>query len=68
MVQGLQGMDPKAKLAGAAEVTLTEAEVWKLRKDMQEQETLIQGYQVLKTHNMLIADVGKSQSSVQHHR
>ena len=45
-VQSWEGEDPRSKLAGAAEVTLTEAEVRKLRRDMQEQENLIQGYQV----------------------
>lgn len=45
-MQTVEGGDPRGKLTGAAQVTLTEAEVRKLRKDMQEQEILIQGYQV----------------------
>lgn len=46
-VQSLEGWDPKTKLTGASQVTLSEAEVRGLRRDMQEQENLIQGYQVL---------------------
>lgn len=45
-MQSLEGWDPKTKLTGASQVTLTEAEVRGLRRDMQEQENLIQGYQV----------------------
>lgn len=45
-LQQIEGLDPKSKLTGAAQVTLTEAEVRSLRRDMQEQERLIQGYQV----------------------
>ena len=46
LLQSFEGLDPKAKLTGANQVTLSEAEVRSLRRDMQEQETLIQGYQV----------------------
>ncbi|KAL0049666.1 hypothetical protein WJX82_007177 [Trebouxia sp. C0006] len=44
-LQSLEGLDPKTKLSGASQVTLSEAEVRTLRRDMQEQESLIQGYQ-----------------------
>ena len=45
-MQSLEGLDPKTKLTGASQVTLSEAEVRSLRRDMQEQENIIQGYQV----------------------
>lgn len=45
-MQSLEGLDPRSKLSGASQVTLSEAEVRALRRDMQEQENLIQGYQV----------------------
>ncbi len=50
IVQSLEGLDPKSKLSGASQVTLSEAEVRALRRDMQEQENLIQGYQVSRSH------------------
>lgn len=46
LLQSLEGLNPKTKLSGASQVTLSEAEVRTLRRDMQEQENLIQGYQV----------------------
>ena len=46
LLQSLEGLDPKTKLTGASQVTLSEAEVRSLRRDMQEQENIIQGYQV----------------------
>ena len=49
LLQSLEGVDPKTKLSGASQVTLSEAEVRSLRRDMQEQEHLIQGYQVVPT-------------------
>jgi len=49
LLQSLEGLDPKTKLSGASQVTLSEAEVRTLRRDMQEQENLIQGYQVIPT-------------------
>ena len=49
LLQSLEGVDPKTKLSGASQVTLSEAEVRTLRRDMQEQENLIQGYQVVPT-------------------
>ena len=49
LLQSLEGLDPKTKLSGASQVTLSEAEVRTLRRDMQEQESLIQGYQVIPT-------------------
>ncbi len=49
LLQSLEGLDPKTKLSGASQVTLSEAEVRTLRRDMQEQEKLIQGYQVIPT-------------------
>lgn len=49
LLQSLEGVDPKTKLSGASQVTLSEAEVRSLRRDMQEQESLIQGYQVVPT-------------------
>ena len=45
-IQSFEGLDPKAKLSETSQVTLSEAEVRTLRRDMQEQENLIQGYQV----------------------
>lgn len=47
LLQSLEGLDPKTKLSGASQVTLSEAEVRTLKRDMQEQENLIQGYQVI---------------------
>ncbi|DBA96689.1 TPA: hypothetical protein ACH3X1_015539 [Trebouxia sp. C0004] len=44
-LQSLEGLDPKIKLSVASQVILSEAEVRTLRRDMQEQENLIQGYQ-----------------------
>ncbi|KAL0032283.1 hypothetical protein WJX79_002357 [Trebouxia sp. C0005] len=44
-LQSVEGLDPKTKLSGASQVTLSEAEVRTLKRDMQEQENLIQGYQ-----------------------
>ncbi|DBA96688.1 TPA: hypothetical protein ACH3X1_015539 [Trebouxia sp. C0004] len=48
-LQSLEGLDPKIKLSVASQVILSEAEVRTLRRDMQEQENLIQGYQVIPT-------------------
>jgi len=42
LLQSLEGLDPKTKLSGASQVTLSEAEVRTLRRD-------IQGYQVIPT-------------------
>ena len=47
LLQSLEGLDPKTKLSGASQVTLSDVEVRALRRDMQEQENLIQGYQVI---------------------
>ena len=44
--QSFEGLDPKVKLSETNQVTLSEAEVRTLRRDMQEQANLIQGYQV----------------------
>ena len=54
LLQSLEELDPKTKLSGASQVTLSEAELRTLRRDMQEQENLIQGYQVI--HMTIPAD------------